>query len=208
VDLKQRLLRGGFAAGVAALGVGAIAAGLSAPPVLVILLAIAAYVAVALTRTRTATEQGDSAADTAERTALAYETSRQKVAAMRKLATEIERESTREIVLRICDHSDRVLETMTERDAQAAAPLYLEQLIEPAEALLETYLRLSSRGLKTTDEILARHESQDFPTIERAARLFLDRLRQEPRPDLASLSQILAFAPETPTSIVQPDRTR
>ncbi|MEA2513516.1 MAG: hypothetical protein QOJ59_3003 [Thermomicrobiales bacterium] len=208
MDLKQRLLRWDIVAGGAALLVVVLALGLEAPTLLAFVLAIAAYLVVVLVRAPRDADGGTSSGDSEERSALAYETSLQKVAAMRGLAERIEREGTREVVLRMADHSDQALEVMAERNARAAAPLYLEQLLEPAEALIETYVRLSSRGLKATDEILARNESQDFPMLERASRLFLERIRQEDAVDLPALTQVLTFSLESTTPIVQPNRKR
>lgn len=148
-------------------------------------------------------------ADTAERVALSMETSEQKVADMRTLTSQIERESTREIVQRICDQSDEVLRLMREDNRKAKyAPLYLEQLLEPAEAMLETYVRLRTRGLLTTNELVARTESQDFPMIERASRLFRDQLTSEPLADRKALEQTLSFNVESQTMIVEPRRPR
>jgi hypothetical protein len=159
-------------------------------------------------RTGRASGGGSAIADTAERVELSLETSEQKVVGMRTLGGQIERESTREIVQRICDQSDEVLKLMRDDSRKAKfAPLYLEQLLEPAEAMLETYVRLRSRGLLTTKELMARTESQDLPMIERASRLFRDQLRTDPLPDRTSLEQSLSFNVESQTMIVEPRRT-
>jgi hypothetical protein len=206
VDFRQRLFRGDLIAIAGAIVVIFALTGSGLSPLAAVPIAIAAYAGLVWVRGRSSDQGGYSAADTAERSEVAQETSRQKIANMRELATRIERESTREIVLRTCDHADQVLATVAERNAQGVAPLFLEQLLEPAEALVETYVRLSSRGLKATDVMLARYASQDFPMIERAARLFLERLRQEPAADLPALTQLLSFNVDTETQIVQPRR--
>jgi hypothetical protein len=160
-------------------------------------------------KTRAGRDVGSSSADSAERVQLSMETSAQKLAGMRTLVAQIDRESTREIVQRICDQSDEVLQLMLDdRQKAAFAPLYLEQLLEPAEAMLETYVRLKTRGLLTTNELVARTESQDFPMIERASRLFRDQLRSEPIADRKSLEQTLSFNVESQTTIVEPRRNR
>lgn len=207
MDLS-RLLRPNAVAVAAAVAIAVLAVVVGANPVLAVVLAIAVYAAVMLIRPRPTGQETESPADAAERNELAYETSQQKVAAIRDLAPRIEREATREIVDRICDQSDQVLAIMAAGKARSAAPLFLEQLLEPAEALIETYVHLASRGLRATDEVRARSESQDLPKIERASRLFLDRLRQDPDVDLAALSQILTFNLEAMTPIVEPPRRR
>jgi len=206
MDLRERLVRKDLVAIGGGIVVLIVLAGLGVAPIIAIAAALVAYAALALVRSRSGGEPGSSAGDAVERSEVAYETSLLKIAGMRESAARLERESTREIVLRTCDHADRVMATMAERNARNAAPLFLEQLLEPAEALLDTYVHLSSRGLKATDELRARYESQDFPMIERAARLFLDRLRQDPT-DLGPLTQLLSFNVDTETQIVQPRRT-
>jgi hypothetical protein len=206
MDLRERLLHPDLLAIGGATGVLIALILLGSSPVGAIVAAIVSYVLVVWARGRAGGQGGTSAGDAAERSEVALEASRQKIANVREQAATIGRESTREIVLRTCDYADQVLATSAERNLPAAVPLFLEQLLEPAEALVETYVHLSSRGLKATDELLARYESQDFPMIERAARLFLDRLRQEPAPDLPTLTQILAFNVDTETQIVQPRR--
>jgi hypothetical protein len=204
--VNQRILRPDLVAAVAAVVVAVVAYAAGADPILAIVAALVAYAVVALVRTRPAGDGRESPEETEERTELAYETSRQKVAALRGLATQIGRDGTREVVVRICDQSEQVLAIMSAGKAKSAAPLYLEQLLEPAEALVETYVHLASRGLRATDEAQARSESQDLPKIERASRLFLERLRQDPEVDLAALSQILTFNLETTSPIVEPPR--
>ena len=206
MDVRQRLFRKDYAAIGGAVVSFLILTVLDASPAVTVVTVIVVYAALVSVRNRTDGQSVSTAGDVAERSEVAHEASRQKIATMRALAARIDRESTREIVIRICDRSEQVLATIAERNRPDVAPLYLEQLLEPAEALVETYVHLSSRGLKATGEMLARYESQDFPMIERSARLFLDRLRQEPPPDLASLTQTLAFTVDTETRIVQPRR--
>jgi hypothetical protein len=206
VDVRHRLFRKDYVAIGGAIVAFLILTVLGASPAVTVVAVIVVYTALVSVRNRTNGQGVSSAGDMAERSEVAQEASRQKIANMREQATRIDRESTREIVIRICDQSEQVLETIAERNRPEIAPLYLEQLLEPAEALVDTYVRLSSRGLKATDEMLARYESQDFPMIERAARLFLERLRQEPAADLPALTQLLSFNVDSETQIVQPRR--
>jgi hypothetical protein len=149
-----------------------------------------------------AARRGDSPAESAEKADLAYQTSLAKVAAIRELATRVQKEGTRDLVLRIADQSDRILAAMKEDNNLAAAPLFLEQLLEPTEALLETYVRLSTRGVKAADELLARNESQDLPMIERAARTFFEKMHRDSIVDLAALSEVLEFKLENMTPVM------
>jgi hypothetical protein len=181
---------------------------LSSSPLFAIVMGVVIYWVRLNLRAGRAERGGSAVADSAERVALSLETSEQKIAGMRTLSGQIERESTREIVQRINDQSDEVLQLMREDSRKAKyAPVYLEQLLEPAEAMLETYVRLGSRGLLTTNELVARTERQDLPMIERASRLFRDQLRTDPLPDRKSLEQTLSFNVESQTAIVEPRRT-
>lgn len=202
MDFRQRLLSGDLVAGAgAALLFLILYFALDAPLILAILLAVAAYAGIVLVRPQVAARKGDTAEDTLEKANLAFETSLAKVAAIRELATRIQKEGTRDLVLRIADQSDRILAAMREDNNQAAAPLFLEQLLEPTEALLETYVRLSTRGVKAADELLARNESQDLPMIERAARNFFEKMHRDSIVDLAALSEVLEFNLETMTPV-------
>jgi hypothetical protein len=202
MDVKQRLLSGDLVAGAgAALLFLVLAFAFDVPIWLAIVLAVLAYVGIVLVRPQVAARRGDSAADNAERETLAYETSLEKVASIRELETRIDKEGTRDLVLRIADQSDRVLAAMSEDNNRTAAPLFLEQLLEPTEALLESYVRLSTRGIKAADEQLARNESQDLPMIERATRNFYERMHRDSIVDLEALSEVLEFNLETMTPV-------
>ena len=133
---------------------------------------------------------------------LAYESSVTKVQTIRGLAERVQKEGVRDLVVRISDQADGALSIMRERSDYSAAPILLEQLLEPAEGILDTYVRVSARGVDAAKELLARYESQDLPMIERAARLFREQLQQNGASDLKKLAQTLDFQPEgspTPT---------
>ena len=200
MDLRARLLSGDLVAGGIAVALFLLlAVGLNASWGIAVVFAVAAYVAIVWARLRLGGQPGASAADTAERSELAYETSTAKVAAIRALATRVQKAGTRELVLRICDQSDRSLAAMKTTGSISPAPLFLEQLLEPAEALLESYVRFASRGVAAA-ELLTRNEAQDLPMIERAARLFAESVEQG-ETDPAALAKTLDFAPETATPV-------
>lgn len=171
------------------------------PLVAAMVITIAAYLGVVLIRPQVAARPEDTVEESAERAALAYETAIAKVEAIRGLAARVQKEGTRDLVVRIADQSDRSLAAMKEGSNVAAAPLFLEQLLEPAEALLETYVRFSARGVKAADELLARNEGQDLPMIERASRQFFERLQREGGVDLTALREVLEFNLESTTPI-------
>jgi hypothetical protein len=196
MDLKQLLRRAdAIAAGGAVVMFVIFAFGLGTPFLAAIALAIVAYIGISLARSRLTESTAETADETAERAELAFETSLAKVSAIRDLAARIPKDGTRELVLRICDQSDRILATLRTTGAVTATSLFLEQLLEPTEALLETYVRFSSRGIAAA-EILARNESQDLPAIERSARLFAEQIERGVT-DSAALATSLEFTPET-----------
>lgn len=205
----RRLLRWNSRAAIIGVMVAAVTAMFIESPFSAIIFGLIAYFGVINIKTSTDDSSRNAASldDSAERVALSLDTAEQKIAGMRALNAHIDRESTREIVTRICDQSDEVVRLMRgDGDKAKAAPMYLEQLLEPGEAMLETYVRLKARGLMTTNEIVARTERQDLPMIERASRLFRDRLQSDDRVDGKELAQILSFNVESPTPIVEPRR--
>ncbi|MER3438047.1 MAG: hypothetical protein C4346_10940, partial [Chloroflexota bacterium] len=150
---------------------------------------------------------GLSGDQSGERARFAYEASIAKTSALRALAGQVQHASSRDLSLRICDHAAAALAVMEATGKHAAAPLLLEQILEPAEGVLETYLHVISRGIASTEALAWRTESFELPAIERAARAFSEKLARDERLDLVALEQIVAFDLET-TRIVEPPGRR
>ncbi len=202
MNLRNLWSSAGWPAAVGALVIAALAWAAGAAWWLAVLLGLLAFAVIAALRARTKGDRypGDQSG---ERARLAYEASIAKTAALRALAGQEQHASSHELAIRICDHAAAALAVMEDERKQAAAPLLLEHILEPAEGVLETYLHVISRGIAGT-EAMARHtESFELPAIERAARAFAEKLAREERVDLAALEQILAFDLET-TRIVEP----
>jgi hypothetical protein len=167
---------------------------------LAIIAGVLAYIALRLFSPGSMMAGGGRGRETAqerqERSALAYESARTKVETIRTLATRIPKEGTRNLALRIVNESNRSLDLIESQNAKLAAPLLLEQLLEPAEGILDTYVRLGDRPGNAATNLLYQYEAQDLPMMERAARLFRDHLEKNGATDLKALEQTLVFSPE------------
>lgn len=202
MDLRKRLLSGDLIAGVAAAAVLlVVVVGLDASILVGIVLAIAAYIGIVLVRPRVDRTAVDTKEQITERATIAYQTSLTKAAQIRSLATRIQKDAPRETTLHIADQADRILAAMKEDGNLTAAPLFLEQLLEPTDELLENYVRLSTRGVTAANELLTRNETQDLPMIEQAARNFFEKMHRDSIVDLAALSEVLEFNLETMTPV-------
>lgn len=196
----------GWPAVIAAVAVGVLAWSAGAAWWFAVLLALLSVLVLAAIRARL--QRGGLSGDqSGERARLAYEASIAKTAVLRELAGHVPQTSPRDLALRICDHAAAALAVMEATGKHAAAPLLLEQILEPAEGVLETYLHVIGRGVAGTEALARRTESFELPTIERAARAFSEKLARDERLDLVALEQIVAFDLET-TRIVEPPGKR
>lgn len=196
----------GWPAVIAAVAAGVLAWSVGAAWWLAVLLALLGFLALVAIRARL--QRGGMPGDqSGERARFAYEASLAKTSALRALAGQVQHASSRDLALRICDHASAALAVMEATGKHAAAPLLLEQILEPAEGVLETYLHVISRGIAGTEALARRTESFELPAIERAARAFAEKLTRDERLDLVALEQIVAFDLET-TRIVEPPGRR
>jgi hypothetical protein len=92
---------------------------------------------------------------------------------------------------RIADTSTKILEAMAEDRDMAALPLFNDQLLEPFDALLTEYVRLTTRGVKSAGELIRKVETHDLPMIERATGVFYEKLHRANVVDLAALGDVL-----------------
>lgn len=113
------------------------------------------------------------------------------LASIREHEARIASPDVRGQVGRIADTLEATLAAMVEDQNLVAAPLFNDQLVEPFDALLAGYVRLTSRGVRSADEAIAKVETHDFPMIEEAARTFHDRVHRANVVDLAALGEVL-----------------
>jgi hypothetical protein len=73
----------------------------------------------------------------------------------------------------------------------AAAPLFNDQVLEPVASLLTEYVRLSTRGVRSADELLEKTETRDLPMVEQALAAFYETLHRSSVVDLAALGDVL-----------------
>ncbi|MDQ3541892.1 MAG: hypothetical protein M3440_14520 [Chloroflexota bacterium] len=183
---QNDLLAGG---GAAALLVLLLVLGMNLCLAIALALAIAAYAGARLLRPRL---EPDAPAD-----ALAVDVQRDHGQAVAHLASIREHEArianpaVRDQVARIADTLECTLAAMVEDQNLAAAPLFNDQLLDPFDALLTQYVRLSTRGVRSADGAIEKTERHDFPMIETAARSFYEKLHRSTVVDLAALGEVL-----------------
>jgi hypothetical protein len=179
--LAQRdLIAGGAAAALLLLVVM-----LGVTPLLAIPLAMVTYVGIKL---RLPWRERD---DDVSQHHLAYQAAIANAAAIRSLQRRIAKPMAREQVGRILERTALVLAVMREDGSLAAAPLFNEQLLMPFRSLLTEYVRLSTRGVRSADELLEKTETSDLALIEQAVDGFYERLHRSHMVDLATLREVI-----------------
>lgn len=164
---------------------------LGVTPWLAIPLAVATYVGrIQIVQRR---RHQDETIDAARRQHLAYQAALANTAAVHTLVPRIMKPAVREQVGRILHRSARVLLVMREDRNLVAVPLFNEQLLEPFRSLMTEYVRLSSRDIRSADEVLEKIETRDLPMVEHAVDTFYERLHRASVVDLATLGEVLEF---------------
>jgi hypothetical protein len=111
-----------------------------------------------------------------------------------RIARKIPKPAVRDQAFRICAAADRIAEVMAnDRSDMRTIAWFNERLLEPAESLLASYVRLSSRGVAGAEETLRRVEEQNLPQIESRLDLLYDQLHRGEVVDLAVASEMLDF---------------
>lgn len=123
----------------------------------------------------------------------AYATARDAVQGMPPQVAAIGDESTRHLATRITDLFDQILRSIDERQARGVAPLLVDQLIEPAEALLTDYLWLQKRPESTAKDAMSKISLRDLPAAELAARQVVAVLERPGKVDMAALRRAVDF---------------
>ena len=157
------------------------------PPLIAIPIAVATYVGAVLIRPQVASAPGE----TIDEVQLSYQAALAHLASIRVQESRVADPGVRDQVGRIADTSERILAAMVEDRNMAAAPLFNDQLLEPVDALLIEYVRLTTRGVKSADDLILKVETHDLPMIERATTIFHEKLHRENVVDLATLGDVL-----------------
>jgi hypothetical protein len=191
-----------LAGGVAAVLLLLLALVLNVPVWLAILLAAAVYFGIALVR-----PQLESVPDPSrDEHQVAYESALRHLDVVRRLEPRVAKADVRAQVDRIASRVEQVLAVIEEDRMLAAAEPFNERLVEPFAVLLDEYVRLSGRGLRSAERLLERAENHDLPLLEGAIDTFYERLHRGTLVDLATHAEMLEINIES-LNMISPRRS-
>lgn len=165
---------------------------LGVPLWLGVVLAVAAFVGVALL----APGGGTATAARADRAALegSLKQGANEVAEMRRLGARVPSPRAKTRVLAICDSADRVLGALGEDGREPeAARAFVERYLLPSRKLLTQYVRLAGRGVASAGPAIAKIEENDLPLLDRKLRELYEGLHRGDVIDLEVASEMLEF---------------
>lgn len=124
--------------------------------------------------------------------ATAFASVHERIERLKEIAWQIPEGAIRDQAFRICTAADRIAEAMAadRTDARTVA-WFNDRLLEPTEALLNGYMRLSGRGVAGANETLRHIEDQNLPLIESRLDALYDQLHRGEIIDLAVASEML-----------------
>lgn len=103
-------------------------------------------------------------------------------------AAEIANPSTKEIAGKIGTTLEGVMTELAKPDKRAAAPVVIDNLVEPAQSVLTEYLFLTKRGVSAATPRTTTIEQSVLPSIEAASRQTLKLLQEPGKPDIAKVT--------------------
>ena len=104
-------------------------------------------------------------------------------------ATEIANPSTKEIAGKIATSLEGIMTELQKPEKKSAAPVVIDNLIEPAQSVLTEYLFLTKRATAATTSRSTTIEQSVFPAIENASRQTLSLLKEPGAPDTTKLTR-------------------
>lgn len=102
---------------------------------------------------------------------------------------EIANPSTKEIAGKIGTNMQGILTELQKPEKQSAAPVVVDNLIEPAQSILTEYLFLTKKAVASTTPRSTTIEQSTFPAIESASRQTLSLLKEPGKPDITKLTR-------------------
>ncbi len=102
---------------------------------------------------------------------------------------EIGNPSTREIAEKIGTNLAAIMTELQQPEKRAAAPVVVDNLIEPAQSVLTEYLFLTRKAIAAATPRATTIEQRIIPQIESASRQTLALLREPGKPDLARITR-------------------
>jgi hypothetical protein len=104
-------------------------------------------------------------------------------------AAEIANPSTKEIAGKIGTSMQGIMTELQKPDKRAAAPVVIDNLIEPAQSVLTEYLFLTKKAVAAVTPRATTIEQSVFPSIESASRQTLKLLEEPGKPDLTKITR-------------------
>ena len=132
--------------------------------------------------------------------ATAFAAVHERIERLKEIAWQVPEGAVRDQSLRICTAADRIAEAMAaDRTEARTVAWFNDRLLEPTEALLNGYMRLSGRGVAGANETLRRIEEQNLPLIESRLNALYNQLHRGEIIDLAVASEMLELElPDAP----------
>jgi hypothetical protein len=104
-------------------------------------------------------------------------------------AAEIANPSTKEIAGKIGTSMQGIMTELQTPDKRSAAPVVIDNLIEPAQSVLTEYLFLTKKAVAAVTPRATTIEQSVFPAIESASRQTLKLLQEPGKPDLTKVTR-------------------
>ncbi|CAN5729574.1 hypothetical protein BH23CHL5_BH23CHL5_09500 [soil metagenome] len=134
----------------------------------------------------------------------ASETAAETILQLQAQATEIADDGARELSMSLGAQLTRILTLSQNANREAALPLVLDQLIEPAQALMTDYLFLQKRGGTAATDAMTKIASRDLPAAEYAARQVLAEFNRSGDVDLTAIRRAVDFSFSFGGEVVSP----
>jgi hypothetical protein len=163
-------------------------------PALIIGAVVAIGVSIVLQRQARAAGEGGSASSAGGVTSAAdidalLATGASAVSGFVSSAEEIANPSTKEIAGKIGTNMQGIMTALNTAEKRSAAPVVIDNLIEPAQSVLTEYLFLTKRAVAAVTPRATTIEQSVFPAIESASRQTLKLLEEPGKPDLTKLTR-------------------
>jgi hypothetical protein len=155
---------------------------------------VAIGISIFLQRQARAAGEGGSAGSTGSVTSAAdidalLATGASAVSGFTSSAAEIANPSTKEIAGKIGTSMQGIMTELQKPDKRSAAPVVIDNLIEPAQSVLTEYLFLTKKAVAATTPRSTTIEQSVFPAIESASRQTLKLLQEPGKPDLTKVTR-------------------
>ncbi len=124
----------------------------------------------------------------------AFETAAETILQFQAQAAEVVEDGARELAMSLGAQLTRILTLSQSGNREATLPLILDQLIEPAQALMTDYLFLQKRGGTAATDAMTKIASRDLPAAEYAARQVLAEFDRSGDVDLNAIRRAVDFS--------------